>query len=135
MLRIKNMITSTFVKKMLSCVIAGVIAVTASFACGYGWEQDACLDVQCPSGCTFHDYGATRSNCQSFPADVCCNCWYRERICWDASGNKCARATPPAPNAKFWDCEQETSVGPCGNDQAYGKTCLGCSLPPFGVGG
>lgn len=122
----------------LYCALS-FVAITAGITLAYGtctwtWEEDSCLDVLCPSGCFQWGHGPERSSCKKFLGDLCCNCWYRERLCrYNGTSTPCYRAAPPAPNTRLWECVREDSAGPCDKSDLYGYVCLATGNPPWGT--
>lgn len=122
-------------KAIVVMAVGLMIGASSSLAdwCTWYWEQDNCLDVNCPSGCYQSTLGAWRSNCApGSAADICCNCWFRERICWKISSpspERCYRSVPPAPNAYYWLSLREEAAGPCLQNTQYGYVCLTATEP------
>lgn len=120
--------------KMAPLILIGlIVGASSSIAdnCTWGWEEDNCSDVLCPSGCNQTALGGWQSNCAPGNGyNICCNCWFRERICWQATlPVRCYRSVPPAPNAYYWLTVRQEAAGPCASDGQYGKTCLTAEVP------
>lgn len=103
--------------KLRSLLVAGcsvLIGVAIAVPCTWGWEQDNCADVLCPSGCYQNGVGGSQTNC-NVQISFCCNCWFRSRKCYqNGTGSPCAgRSVPPNPNPYYWECIREEASGPC----------------------
>jgi len=93
--------------------VAVGVGTSYSAGCIYTFDEDNFLDVQCPSGCcNTGSYGPKKSKCQ-MQVNICCNCWYRERLCNNnGTSNPCTIDTG-SPNGKAWESLREQTTGPC----------------------
>lgn len=108
----------------------GMIVVAQASICDWGWEQDGCKDVYCPPGCTEVDVPTpTYAACVQRPGDLCCTCWYRERVCVRSNNERCFRRR--APNPYFWYSYREETAGPCIEFTRYGTYCIAANGPPW----
>ncbi len=116
---------------LFAIVVAVVTGVGSSFAtCTWGWEQDNCQDVACPSGCYANgQYGVSISICNG--NHPCCNCYYRRVYCslnGQATTN-CPYSTS-SPNGKAWETDRQETGGPCTTISGYnGTICVGTQDP------
>ncbi len=133
-LRCRDMIkhTARNFRIWLAMSAAGMMGIVGSFAaCSWSWEEDNCEDVACPSGCTIVSLIGPYSSCNVQgvpPAEICCNCYYWRRVCYNSFGQECFRQSPPAPNPYAWDCYRVQANPPCVTT-GIGKQCID-SEPP-----
>lgn len=112
--------------------IAVGIGTSYSAGCIYTFDEDSCLDVQCPSGCyNTGSFGPKKSKCQ-IQGNNCCNCWYRERYCnTNGTSSPCTISTG-SPNGKAWETLREQVAGPCHTESNVdGTICLYANHDPF----
>jgi hypothetical protein len=111
--------------------ILGGLGTSWSAGCIYSFDQDNCLDVYCPTGCYQDGYGVHKSACQ-MQGDLCCNCWFRQRICKnDGTNNPCTVSTG-SPNGKAWESVRKQCQGPCHTEtNVTGTICLTADADPF----
>lgn len=119
--------------KIASC-IAAVSTGVWSVCNDWSWEEDLCVDVNCPVFCYQWGYGNSQSDCfvdHSTDPPTCCNCWFRERKCKFVGTNEpCYRQSPPAPNPYSWECFKQIAAAECQNEMGvYGKVCLTAEDP------
>lgn len=123
-----------YIRSRLGVVlIACCLGLAASLGCTWGWQQDNCANVLCPSGCYQFGFGTTQAICNAAagPGDECCTCWYRERKCnFNDTSTRCYRAVPPAPNSYAWEVSREVAVGDC-EDSQWGHVCTTSMEDPW----
>jgi len=123
-----------FRKSLVVVCLSALLGIGVSYGdsgCTFGFDQDNCSNVSCPSGCSPGGTGTPTSVCQ-MQGPNCCNCWYEQQFC-NTTGTKtaCPYKTG-SPNGKAWICSQSTCTGPCQTEQGVnGTICLTADLNPF----